>query len=313
MGCCGRFWRDFRQEWSFRNCKLEHPDPHLFLASEWQGGELRGVKLWYALYRWAWAVYHFSWWVASLVSEGGVDSSIGRKAYHFIYLTNWSYISIVVMTTTQATIVTLAYLQGRGNPSPPKTMKARLKVLWVMQNLVYLPALLITAAYWSAIYDPLSQYYGFNAEVHIINSVYVILDLLIAAGPVRIMHFYLPLVFMFIYAAFTLVYWAAVMRHGAPHPKGSFGYIRLILDWEQPFEAHACPFVCLAAPIFSPLMQAVVWLITWGRRTSREQCCQRSGSANLPHENTMDVIMARDASTDSVAANVNAGANNLLV
>lgn len=63
----------------------------------------------------------------------------------------------------------------------------------------------------------------------------------------------------------------------------------------------------------SPTPQAVVWLITWGRRTSREQCCQRSGSANLPHENTMDVIMARDASTDSVAANVNAGANNLLV
>lgn len=62
-----------------------------------------------------------------------------------------------------------------------------------------------------------------------------------------------------------------------------------------------------------PLPQAVVWLITWGRRTSREQCCQRSGAANLPHENTMDVIMARDASTDSVAANVNSAANNLPV
>ncbi|XP_042870204.1 protein rolling stone-like [Penaeus japonicus] len=305
MGCCGRFWKDFRKEWSLRNAKLEHPEPHLFLASEWQGEERRGVKLWYVLYRWAWALYHFSWWVASLVSEGGVDSSIARKAYHFIYLTNWSYISIVVMTTTQATIVTLGYLQGRRNPSPPKTMKTRLKVLWVMQNLVYLPALLITAAYWSAIYDPQSPVTALNAEVHIINSVYVLIDLMIVGGPVRVMHFYMPLVFMFLYAAFTLVYWAV----GGTTPEGNAA-IYPILDWDN--LTVTLPFV-ICCTFFSPLMQGVVWLIFWGRRTSREQCCQRSGSASLPHENTMDVIMARDASTDSVAANAISTANNLQV
>lgn len=54
------------------------------------------MQPWYVVYRWAWALYHLCWWVASLANEGGLDAPLKRKAYHFIYLTNWAYISIVV-------------------------------------------------------------------------------------------------------------------------------------------------------------------------------------------------------------------------
>ena len=52
---------------------------------------------WWAAYRWAWALYHLGWWVPSLLhSGGGFDTPWEQKVFYFIYLTNWSYMVIVV-------------------------------------------------------------------------------------------------------------------------------------------------------------------------------------------------------------------------
>lgn len=241
---------------------LDHQDPHLFLAAEWQRHPISSVRAWYVAYRWAWALYHVSWWAANFALEGGIDAPIQRKAYHFIYLTNWAYLSIAV--------------------------------LWALQNLVFLPALLITSAYWTAIYDPVYPVTALNAEVHIINSVYVLVDLWVVASPLRILHFYIPLCFMIVYLVFTLIYWAV----GGTTPDGKSA-IYPIVDWDN--LSVTLPFIiCCGA--FSPLMQGVVWVIYRGRVAARHCCCCRpSVRANLPHQGTMDVILDRDASMESVA------------
>ncbi|KAK8407701.1 hypothetical protein O3P69_002327 [Scylla paramamosain] len=289
MGC----WETIRQELRISNFKVNHPVPHLFLASEWQEHPVACVRLWYVVYRWVWALYHLGWWAVSLAQEGGWNAPIQRKGYFFIYLTNWAYTSIVLMTTAHASIVTNAWLTYRRTAQLPKTTTLRLKVLWVMQNVVFLPALLITAAYWSAVYNPDDPIGAINVDVHIINSVYVLIDLCVSATPIRILHFYIPFVFMFIYLIFTLVYWAA----GGTTPEGGTA-IYPIMDWEN--LQVTLPFVACCA-VFSPIMQATVWAVHQARVAVRERCFgSRSPLAPLPHPATMDVILGRDASMESV-------------
>lgn len=294
MSCCGRFCSDLKCEFKTRNFKLDHHEPHLFLRSEWLGEGKVGVHVWYVAYRWFWALYHLGWWIANLVEEGGVGAPAKRKAYHFIYLTNWAYLSIVIMNGVHAIIMTVSWLEYRRTAHLPKTMVTHLKVLWVLQNIVYLPALLITAAYWSAIYDPANPITALNAEVHIINSVYVIIDLWVVGSPVRILHFYIPFSFMFIYLIFTLIYWAA----GGTTPEGGTA-IYPIMDWNN--LKVTIPFVVCCA-VFSPVMQGLVWLIYQARiGTRRYWYGGKAGVGSIPHESTMDGILGRDPSMESVS------------
>lgn len=291
MGCLAIL----RQELRLSNFKVDYPEPHLFLASEWQEHPVVCVRLWYVAYRWAWALYHLGWWAASFAMEGGLNASFQRKSYYFIFLTNWAYMSIVLLTIVHASIVTCAWFTYRRTAQLPKTTTLRLKVLWVMQNVVFLPALLITVAYWSLVYSPAFPITAINVDVHIINSVYVLIDLWISATPIRILHFYIPLCFMFIYLIFTLIYWAV----GGTTPDGSTA-IYPIMDWEN--LQVTLPFVICCA-VFSPLMQMLVWGVYRGRVAARERCCSsRSTLAPLPHPATMDVILERDTSMESVNA-----------
>ncbi|XP_042232982.1 protein rolling stone-like [Homarus americanus] len=143
MGCWTRSWATLRREFKLSNFKLDHPEPQLFLASEWQSQPVSEVKVWYVVYRWVWALYHVSWWAANLAFEGNLDATIQRKAYHFIYLTNWAYLSIAIMNVVHACIMTSSWLRYRRTVQLPKTTTTQLKVLWVLQNIVFPPALLI--------------------------------------------------------------------------------------------------------------------------------------------------------------------------
>ncbi|XP_053628688.1 protein rolling stone isoform X2 [Cherax quadricarinatus] len=249
MGSWASCWAILRREFKLSNFMLDHQDPHLFLAAEWQRHPISSVRAWYVAYRWAWALYHVSWWAANFALEGGIDAPIQRKAYHFIYLTNWAYLSIAIMNMVHACIMTTSWLRYRRTAQLPKTVTTDLKVLWALQNLVFLPALLITSAYWTAIYDPVYPVTALNAEVHIINSVYVLVDLWVVASPLRILHFYIPLCFMIVYLVFTLIYWAV----GGTTPDGKSA-IYPIVDWDN--LSVTLPFIiCCGA--FSPLMQVL--------------------------------------------------------
>lgn len=113
--------------------------------------------------------------------------------------------------------------------------------------MVYLPALLITSAYWTAIYEPGSGITAINADIHIINSVYALIDLMVVAAPTRILHFYIPFFYLFTYMIFSLIYWAV----GGKTPAGGTA-IYPILDWDN--LKVTLPFIVCCA-VFSPLMQ----------------------------------------------------------
>ncbi|XP_076057559.1 protein rolling stone-like isoform X2 [Oratosquilla oratoria] len=245
MGC-SQFPRALRKEFAIANFKLDHQQPHLFFAFQWQ----RNLELphWsYALYRWAWALYHVGWWVASIVTEGGAVSTLARKAYFFIYLTNWAYTIIALLNLFWAGVVTVELAEFGRTEQVKKVMTWPLKVVWTLQNLVYLPSLFITAAYWGAVYNPEYPIDVVNAAVHICNSIYVLIELMTSAAPTRILHFPFPTLMLTSYLGFTLIYWAT----GSTTPDG-LEAIYPIMDWNNlsltlPFVVGC--FVCL------PVMQ----------------------------------------------------------
>lgn len=65
-----------------------------------------------------------------------------------------------------------------------------------------------------------------NVVTHGINSVYVFINLWITGIPIRLLHFWHPLVFGYVYSVFTLVYYAAGGVNAGGQP-----YIYSVLDW----------------------------------------------------------------------------------
>lgn len=69
---------------------------------------------------------------------------------------------------------------------------------WFLCSLSHASALFITVFYWSIIYDsslyvgPIS--YG-DVNAHVLNSVVCLVDIFVSARPVRLAHFYIPLLF----------------------------------------------------------------------------------------------------------------------
>ena len=216
-----------------------------------------GISRWYVLYRWFWAVYHACWCAICFLDEGGLDSPISRKVFYFIYLTQWSYMILTTMNITWAIIVTKAHSESKAKHFLVKpTMTRKLKALWVLVNLSFLPAVLITTVYWLAIYDPserksfiIDLYDNFaqtsyrkllcftfadypisatNVETHILNTVYVLIDLTVSAVPLRILHFYQPMFYLLVYLTFNLIYFLS----GGLTPLGNHA-IYPIMDWEN--------------------------------------------------------------------------------
>lgn len=62
--------------------------------------------------------------------------------------------------------------------------------------------------YWSVIYDDTKDELDFvNLATHASNSVFMFIDVIIVAYPVRLLHVLQPLVFAISYGVFTIIYY----------------------------------------------------------------------------------------------------------
>ena len=86
-----------------------------------------------------------------------------------------------------------------------------------------------------------------NAVTHICNSIYVLIELTVSAGPINILHFYVPFTYLLTYVTFTIIYYFA----GGTTEDGNHA-IYPITDWEN--LKVTLPFIILCG-VFSPIMQ----------------------------------------------------------
>ena len=95
-------------------------------------------------------------------------------------------------------------------PTPPHTAWY-FKLSWVLSNLSNVSAPIVTIIYFVVLYPDSKDYENqtlgvHNVNQHVMNLGVVLLDLMVTAHPVRLLHMYLTLIYGTIYIIFTVIY-----------------------------------------------------------------------------------------------------------
>lgn len=99
------------------------------------------------------ALYHIAWWIYLFVDDDSA-TSFGDRLYFFIYLTNWSYTVLTLTTLYWAIVVSVAYRKYSKEGYITNQVGISMKILWTLENITFLPALVVTILYWLAVFSP---------------------------------------------------------------------------------------------------------------------------------------------------------------
>ncbi|XP_038668627.1 protein rolling stone-like isoform X1 [Scyliorhinus canicula] len=280
----GASWiKHFKQEFALEKRSLKARDPQLILRSQW------GVHpvLW-LFYRIIVMIYTLIWCIAS-----GVQTNSPKW---FIFLTHITYI-ILTIYFILALVNLICYMalgQKRseqnigaasleeissyspaipeiedGIPSqtlrneyyaPSTLLYPTICIQWVLHNLTCVTALFVTVAFWSFDYIPGRLIDSTNINMHVINSVLVLLELSVTAAPIHLAHFVYTLTYCLTFVVFTVIYWAA----GGTNLRGK-PYIYRSLNYEEK-PGPAVGFIIVSICILIPLLQFLVWNLHFLRR-----------------------------------------------
>lgn len=217
-------WQEIRRKlWT----PSEPPSPRLFSEPQWQGH----VSLWYILYRW----FILGCWLAFIfcsIFDIGSKKPEGGKHTWPIYLTHWDLVLGAAQAFFGALIVTRRHSEQRKPTFDPDslTLGKIERLYWVLYTVTSSTAICVTIIYWSTIYDPKIHVKDpLNFMLHLFNTVLMLLDLIIVGVPIRVEHFWWPLVCGVIYILFTVIYY-----HAGGLDKHGDHYIYKILDWKRP-------------------------------------------------------------------------------
>ncbi|XP_036320860.1 protein rolling stone [Rhagoletis pomonella] len=230
------FARSIFNELKLRKFGFDHKQLDQFYRSQWQNCERSAYFL---LYKWIWACFFISVFIASLV----LQLSDGKL---FIFLTNWGIILCLLTQLSGAVLATRWHFnlggarsvatEARTLKEPPPTPKL-IKFYWLLHGSSLSLALIITTVYWMFLHGKMNKpmrYPVMSFITHCLNSVFMLVDFLIVAFPVRIVHALYWMLLPIIYYLFTLVYFLAGGRDEYGHP-----YVYPILDWTTPGRAVA--------------------------------------------------------------------------
>ena len=189
----------------------------------------------------AYAIYRFALAAILLVSYATLITwkLIEGHLEIFIYLTNLSYILLVLHFTIEAIIVlkrwiTEKLMKNWANNST--SLPVSYKVSWILQSMVFSSSLIVSLMYVIFVH-PIWIQKGYLGNLnkryaylfgHIINSLICFVDIFISNRPWKFMHFIWPLMFGLSYVIFTLIIWTVGFEAT---------FYDQILDWNEPCQA----------------------------------------------------------------------------
>uniref|UniRef100_UPI00398E7D76 protein rolling stone n=1 Tax=Pristiophorus japonicus TaxID=55135 RepID=UPI00398E7D76 len=281
----GASWtKHFKQEFSLEKCSPRIRDPQLILRSQWRLHS--AIWLFYRIFM---ATYTLVWCICSAVQTNTLK--------WFIFLTHLTYITLTIyfilalvnlicyITLGQKKPIqnnkttTLEEMAGSSSaipevesrtPSlglstefyaPPSALYPTICVQWVLHNITCAISLYVTVAFWSFDYSPgKHKLDSININMHVINSVFVLLELGLTAAPVHLAHLLYILAYSVSFIIFSAAYWAAGGTNQSGEP-----FIYSILNYgEKPAAAAICVIgsICVLLPLF----QFLVWNLHFLRR-----------------------------------------------
>lgn len=146
-------------------------------------------------------------------------------AVYLTFLTHWTYFTQIVYFTVSLYTCAQFYFNIYTN-SPSKDLREVSqssdlnrdllpieKVQWILQSIVAGVSINVSILFWTSLADSNSFVYV-NIQIHMLNSICMLLDSFLSASPIYFAHFRFPLTFLVFYGIFSLLYWAAGTHHG---------------------------------------------------------------------------------------------------
>lgn len=227
----------FREELSFDGLRLTHESPTIFVKSQWQKNPNRSK--YYLVYRCVLTVY-----LIITIFYTIFDEDQHREKY-FIFLTNWGYMLIFLQSSLCTAMLSVWYFTAKKDETvQEKDNKAVVlyPIYWSTNTIAMDLCLVISTVYWSLLFKGTIQTPA-DPIVHLGNSLVMLIELIVVAHPVRLLHFYVSLVFGLCYVFFNYVYYIC----GGTNKTGGVA-IYSILNWEK--EPTLSVFVCCAIAVF---------------------------------------------------------------
>ncbi|XP_078399304.1 uncharacterized protein LOC144681531 isoform X1 [Cetorhinus maximus] len=135
-----------------------------------------------------------------------------------------------------------------------------ISIQWSLHNLICVISLFVTVAFWSFDYIPGRSLDSISINMHVINSVLVLLELILSAAPIHLAHFIYAFIYCLMFILFTVIYWAA----GGTNLKGKPYIYRSLNYGENP--GPAMGYIILSICFVMPCLQFLVWNIHLLRR-----------------------------------------------
>ncbi|XP_014677704.1 PREDICTED: protein rolling stone-like isoform X2 [Priapulus caudatus] len=197
----------------------------------------------------------------------------GERAKWFIYITNLGFAvlnlhlihAFIVSVIVYKSSVRTANVQEADSMASAPPLPCYLKSDWFLFNLACNIAFTLTVCYWALLFN--GQTDGVDINTHAINSVYVIVDVIVSATPVRLLHMWIAQLGALVYVVFTAIYWAAggTGAHGV-------AYIYSVLDYgNAPGQAVITAAVILLLVV--PIAQVALFLLSAARGSLVDHCC----------------------------------------
>lgn len=243
---------------------LQYQHPHHFTRSQWS----TSITGWYCLYRVTVAIYFIAWLFLNMFDVlSDTPFSWDTLGYWFIKLTHWGFALLTLDTILQASLTLHGYyVKLKSKKKYPTDMSILIRLSWIIENCTNVIALTITLVYWTVLYKGKTDDLLMNFHVHAYNSIYVVINLFLTHRPVRLKHFYHPLLFGIFYLLFGIFYYAArgTDEHGNR-------YIYNIIDWGNPG-----PTLMYVVGIFFVILiiHMFVYTLHW-LRLKLHRCCSK--------------------------------------
>ncbi|XP_074643663.1 protein rolling stone-like [Tubulanus polymorphus] len=177
---------------------LNHPEHSDFITDQWG---LPTVV--YIGYRFLTASFTLTWIVLSFI---WIEDGWKHSERWYLYLAHWCFLMLTLTCTYHLVLVVYHKTKGGRLRNHWHYITPRqLKILWVFSNISNAGAIGVVVLYWPLTYrggeiDPVTL------VIHCFNAVYVIIDLMIIANPVRYQHAYQPMIFHTIFVIFSVIF-----------------------------------------------------------------------------------------------------------
>ena len=230
----------------------------------------------FVVYRLIVTAYNLAWLIYDIHCHG-------RKL--FIYLTYWTYtilnMYLICATTLSCIALHRALWKQKETASGPDKRSVAIemgplddnygtidheseagerdalrfhhKIFWLLYIISANAGLLVTAGYWTLLYEDDEPIDANNITKHALNSVFMLIDTFLSSIPARLFHSVYPLLYTIIYLAFTVAYWQLGGTNLQENP-----YIYKLLDYDNIQPSTGC-LVGFFLLVVQPILQLILF------------------------------------------------------